>query len=57
MAKPAEATLGNIALNRLSLVSARTSMFVLLVLVLQCLFVVEPFGVCDGPLSLHVERA
>ena len=29
MAKPAEATLGNIALNRLSFVSARTSMFVL----------------------------
>ena len=46
MTKPAEATLGDISLNRLAVCEGSNVCFVL-----------EPFGVCDGPLSLHVESA
>ena len=48
MAKPAQATLGNIALNRLSFCYC---------LYFNVCFIVGPFGVGDGPLSLHVESA
>ena len=45
MAIPAKATLGDISLNRLA---CECSDF-------NVCFVIEPFGVSDGPLSLHVE--
>ena len=48
MAKPAEATLGDISLNRLAV--CESSEF-------NVCFVLEQFGVSDCPLSLHVERA
>ncbi len=48
MAKPAEATLGDIILNRLAVCECSD---------FNVCFVLEPFGVSDGPLSLHVERA
>ena len=47
MTKPAEATLGDISLNRLAVCECSDNV---------C-FVLDPFGVSDGPLSLHVERA
>ena len=46
MTKPAEATLGDISLNRLAVCECSD---------FNVCFV--PFGVSDGPLSLHVERA
>ena len=46
MAKPAEATLGDLSLNRLAVCEC-SDFNVCFVLV----------GVSDGPLSLHVERA
>ena len=45
MAKPAEATLGDISLNRLAVCECSD---------FNVCFVLEPFGVSDGPLSLHV---
>ena len=48
MAKPAEATLGYVSLNRLAVCDCSDF--------LVC-FVLKPFGVSEGPLSLHVERA
>ena len=48
MAKPAEATLGDISLNRLAVCECSD---------FNVCFVLEPFRVSDGPLSLHVERA
>ena len=51
MAKPAEATLGYVSLlslNRFAVCDC-SDFHVCLVL--------EPFGVSDGPLSLHIERA
>ena len=48
MAKPAEATLGDISLNRLAVCECSD---------FNVCFVLQPFGVNDGPLSLHVERA
>ena len=48
MTKPAEATLGDISLNRLAVCECSD---------FNVCFVLEPFGVSDGPLSLHVERA
>ena len=47
MTKPAEATLGDISLNRLAVCECSD---------FNVCFVLEPFGVSDGPLSLHVER-
>ena len=44
MTKPAEATLGDISLNRLAVCECSDFNVCLL----------EPFGVSDGPLSLHV---
>ena len=49
MAKPAGPTLGDISLNRLAVCECSD---------FSVCFVLEPFGVTDGPLSLHhVERA
>ncbi len=48
MAKPAEATLGDISLNGLAVCECSD---------FNVCFVFEPFGVGDGPLRLHVERA
>ena len=48
MAKPAETTLGDISLKRM--VACECSDF-------HVCFVLEPFGVSDGPLSLHVDRS
>ena len=48
MAKPAETTLGDISLKRLAVCECSD---------FHVCFVLEPFGVSDGPLSLHVERA
>ena len=48
MAKPAEATLGYISLNRLAVYDFSD---------FHVCFVLAPFGVSDGPLSLHVECA
>ena len=48
MAIPAEATLGDISLNRLAV--CEYSGF-------NVCFALEPFCVSDGPLSLRVERA
>ena len=48
MAKPAEATLGDISLKRLAVCECSD---------FDVCFVLEPFGVIDDPLSLHVERA
>ena len=47
MAKPAEATLGYVSLNRFAVCDCSD---------FHVCFVLEPFGVSDGPLSLHVER-
>ena len=47
MAKPAEPTLGDIYLKRLAVCECSD---------FHVCFVREPFGVSDGPLSLHVER-
>ena len=47
MAKTAEATLGYISLNRLAVCECSD---------FHVCFVLEPFGVSDGPLSMHVER-
>ena len=46
--KPAEATLGDISLNRLAVCECSD---------INVYFLLEPFCVSDGPLSLHVERA
>ena len=48
MAKPAEATLGDISLNRLAVYECSD---------FNVCFVLEPFDVSDGPMNLHVERA
>ena len=48
MTEPAEATLGDISLNRLAVCECSD---------FNVCFVLEPFGVSDDPLSLHVERA
>ena len=48
MTKTAEATLGDISLNRLAVCECSD---------FNVCFVLEPFDVSDGPLSLHVERA
>ena len=49
MAKPAEAVVGDIlSLNRLAVCECSD---------FNVCFVLEPFGVSDGPLRLHVERA
>ena len=48
MAKPAEATLGYASLNRLAVCDCSD---------FHVCVVLEQFGVSDGPLSLHVERA
>ena len=50
MTKPAETTSGDISLNRLAVCECSDFKF-------NVCFVLEPFGVSDGPLSLHVERA
>ena len=47
MAKPAGATLGDIFLNRLAVCECSD---------FNVCLVLEPFGVSDGPLSLHIER-
>ena len=44
MAKPAEATLGDISLNRLAVYECSD---------FNVCFVLEPFGVSDGPLCLR----
>ena len=48
MANPAEATLGYISLNRMAVCNYSD---------FHVCFILEPFGVSDGPLSLHVECA
>ena len=48
MAKLAEATLDDNSLNRLAVCECSD---------INVCFVLEPFGVSDGPLSLQVERA
>ena len=48
MAKPAEAILGHISFNRLAVCECSD---------FSVCFVLEPFGVSNGPLSLLVERA
>ena len=48
MTKPAEATLGDISLNRLAVCECSD---------FNVCFVLEPFGVSYGPLSLYVEGA
>ena len=48
MAKQAEATLGDISLNRLAVCECSD---------FNVCFVLEPFCVSDGQLSMYVERA
>ena len=48
MAKPAEAILGHVSLNRFAVCGCSD---------VHVCFVLGLFGVTDGPLSMHVERA